>query len=103
MENNTVWTPQVGEGVTVSLWTDCYSATVIKVSASGSQITLQDDSHKVVSGSAHDGSAVWANEPNPQGATRKATRRPNGAYRLAGWKQGGRVSPGRRTYQDPSF
>lgn len=97
------WTPQVGQGVSYSVGSDAYSATVIAMSKSGSQITLQDDISRVISGSAHDGSAKWASEPNPNGATRKATRRGNGIYRLVGWTSSGRVWEGRSHYQDPSF
>jgi len=97
------WNPQVGDGATWSPWSDCYAATVIAVSKSGNQITIQDDTSVVVSGSVQDGSAVYENRPNPNGRVSKATRRKDGKFRLVGWTQGGRVGPGRSTYQDPHF
>jgi hypothetical protein len=99
----TVWNPQVGDGATWSPWTDSYAATVIAVSKSGKQITIQDDQSVIVSGSAQDGSAKYEYRPNPRGPVRKATRRQDGKFRLVGWTAGGYVGPGRRAYQDPSF
>lgn len=96
--------PALNSPATVSLWTDSYPVTVIAISKSGSKITLQRDSVKVVSGSAHDGSAQYEITRNLEGPTDIATRRGNGRYRLQGWNQGGAVNFGfARMYQDPSF
>jgi hypothetical protein len=91
--------PMVGMGATILGWTDRYGATVVKVSPSGKTIEVQEDRARVVSGSGHDGSAVWEHTPNP-GAPRRV-------YRLTtkGWRRKGQaLSLGRReTYRDPSF
>lgn len=103
---NTVEAPRVGDLATVSLWSDCYPARVIKVSPSGHQVTLARLDSRVSSGSVVDGSAEYTiqAEPRADAPTDVATRRPNGVYRLKGWQQGGRVSFGfAREYRDPSF
>lgn len=101
MENTLA--PTVGMRVSFSVGSDAYPATVIAVSKSGSQITLQDDSSRVVSGSCADGSAKWVCEVNPNGAIHKATRRGNGVYRLVGWSTSGRVWEGSTRHYDPHF
>ena len=96
--------PRVGEGVTYSIGTDRYPATIIAVSKSGKTITIQDDKSNVISGSTQDGSAEWRFEENPDGRVQRATLRADGRYRLSGWKRGGNVSLGGRScYVDPHF
>lgn len=95
--------PQKGMGATYGFNGDYYPATIIDVSSSGHRIVLRDDEAHVISGSAFDGTAVWAINPNPQGTEYIATRRKDGSYRLMG--QGGfRVTIGRRHRAwNPSF
>jgi hypothetical protein len=64
--------PTVGMGATVLLWTDRHAATVTKVAELKSkvwayEIHVVEDKITVVSGSTHDGSAVFATTPNPEG------------------------------------
>jgi hypothetical protein len=64
-------TPTVGMGATVLLWTDRHAATVTKVAELKSkvwayEIHVVEDKITVVSGSTHDGSAVFATTPNPE-------------------------------------
>lgn len=100
----TPYTPVVGDPATYSVGSDAYPATVVAVSKSGHRVTLQDDDWKVTSGTVQDGSATYSYTPNPRAATRVATRRADGKYRLAGWERGGFVGFGtRRMYRDPSF
>lgn len=64
--------PVVGMGATILLWTDRTSATVTKVTELASkmwayEIEVVEDITTVVSGSTHDGSAVFAIAPNADG------------------------------------
>ena len=64
--------PEVGMGATTLSWTDRHAATVTKVTELKSkvwayEIHIMEDKVTCISGSAHDGSAVYAFEPNPYG------------------------------------
>jgi hypothetical protein len=64
--------PVVGMGATKLSWTDRHAATVTKVTKLKSkvwayEIFVIEDKPTVVSGSVHDGSAVYTFEPNPSG------------------------------------
>jgi hypothetical protein len=65
--------PVVGMSATTLLWTDRHAATVTKVTAFGGvklwsyEIEVVEDKVTVISGSAHDGSAVFVSVPNPDG------------------------------------
>jgi len=64
--------PEVGMGATKLSWTDRHAATVTKVTQLTSkvwayEIFVIEDKPTVVSGSVHDGSAVYTFEPNPSG------------------------------------
>ena len=64
--------PVVGMGATKLSWTDRHAATVTKVTELTSkvwayEIHIIEDKPTVVSGSVHDGSAVYTFEPNPCG------------------------------------
>jgi hypothetical protein len=79
--------PVVGMGATILMWTDREPATIIDVwhknarkadfgpdgapreITDGLRIKVQRDDWAVVSGSGHDGSAVYAYTPNPNGGT----------------------------------
>lgn len=98
--------PRVDDLATVCVGSDRYPARVTSVSPSGHQVTMAKLDYHVISGSAHDGSAKYRIDAHPQrlGASDRATRRRDGAYRLAGWASGGRVYFGfAEAYRDPSF
>ena len=64
--------PTVGMAATTLSWTDRHAATVTKVTELKSkvwayEIHIIEDKPTVVSGSVHDGSAVYSFEPNPYG------------------------------------
>jgi hypothetical protein len=64
--------PEVGMGATTLSWSDRHAATVMKVTELKSkvwayEIHITEDKVTAVSGSAHDGSAVYSFEPNPDG------------------------------------
>ena len=64
--------PTVGMAATTLSWTDRHAATVTKVTELKSkvwayEIHIIEDKPTVVSGSVHDGSAVYTFEPNPFG------------------------------------
>ncbi len=108
--------PVVGMGATVLGWTDRHAATVIDVAVIRKQtvVTVQHDDARVVSGSAHDGSAKWETKPDPAGNTRKFSRRsPNDKWhevsinpdtgRLVKSGGYGLLIGQRDHYRDPSF
>jgi hypothetical protein len=100
-------TPKVGDGATILSWSDRHAGTVIAIEKTG-EIKVQQDTAKVVSGSPHDGSAVYEYERNPEGTvlTFKAVSRgkDKGKIRENGRKDGRSVIFGRREeYFDPHF
>lgn len=99
-------TPKLGTGATYSVGSDRYAATVVAVSKSGHQVTLQDDKATMVNadGLGWYGQQEYTYEADPNGRTRIVTRRRTGEYRIAGYKSSGFVTFGtRRQYRDPSF
>ena len=102
--------PEVGMGATVLMWSDRHAATVVEVLRykSGAlagkvrAIVVQEDRSTVVSGSAHDGSAVYEHTANPFSARETFYRNKAGQFAL---KCGNaKLAIGfRETYQDPSF
>ena len=48
---NDTTTPKVGDGATISGWTDSYACTVIAVNKTGTRATLQEDHAKLLNGS----------------------------------------------------
>jgi len=100
--------PEVGDGATYNFGSDCYPATVIKLSASGKTVWIQGDRVecvKVSSGlGADDGEYEFT--PNPSAAIRVCTLRKDGSYRFVGHGSRSRSTVFfgiRRYYQDPSF
>lgn len=100
--------PNVGDGATVLHWTDREAGTVIEVDTAKRIVVVQMDTATVVSGSGHDGSAVYAYTANPNGS--KRTFKPvtrghaKGQMRENGRKDGYSVIFGRRdSYRDPHF
>lgn len=99
---NTGW--EVGDGCTVGYVSDYYPFTVIEVTKSGRQITIQQDQTVKVGGE-------WPNfkyqmVTNPTGRTMTFTLRKNGVWRQKGDDMrhtGARLLVGQRYYIDPHF
>ena len=111
--------PTVGMGATTLSWTDRHAATVVKVIELKSkvwayEIHIIEDKPTVVSGSAHDGSAVYTFEPNPTGYldifrmdrktgkwVRGYTNQQTGRFKQR--RNGGLILGMREHYYDPHF
>lgn len=106
--------PQVGDGVTYSLFTDCLAHTVIY--RSGARIVIQRDKVKrldrpefVPGGFAghctNQREIRWEYSRNPKGRTETFTRRKNGNWVRKGEKMntGVRLFMGRHEYYDFNF
>lgn len=94
--------PKVGDGATVSFWSDRKAATVIDVSASGRKITVQEDTSTRTDTNGMSDAQSYDYSPNPDGRIYVATLRKDGKYRVSGMSA--RVSfAGRSTYHDYSF
>ena len=92
----------IGSGVTVSVGTDCYPATLVAVK--GKRIGIVMDDYKVIRGSAFDGSAEYEYYPRPDGVVSWYSQRKRGIYVKVGsqTKYGTRAYVGnRRAYRDP--
>jgi hypothetical protein len=115
---------KVGDGVSITIWTDTVAYTVIK--RTESTMLLQQDTAKIINKDeltfipggfcAHcpnQGVQKWAHEPNPNGSIVKITRRlaGKGENRRICWKQAGHrtlspgmvANPGRHTFHDYNF
>jgi hypothetical protein len=96
--------PVVGTHGSYSVGSDSYPCTVVAVSRSGHQVTVQNDSYRVSSGSEQTGDVVYEFARNLEGGTQVFTRRANGRYRRAGAKHGSLyLQHGWQAHQDPSF
>lgn len=76
----------VGQGCSFGVGNDSYPCTVIDASPSGKTLKTRDAAVKVVSGSGHDGSAVYEFSENPEGAEREWSLRSDGRF----WQVGGK-------------
>lgn len=106
MEEGSGKQPEVGDGASVLLFSDRKAGTV--TFASADLVIVRLDDAKVVSGSAHDGSAVYTYSPDPTGVEYYFMRVKRGSYK-GQWRENGKphgngVIFGRRDhYYDPSF
>jgi hypothetical protein len=96
--------PEVGMAATVCMYSDSHAATVSRISASGKTLWIRQDIAKVVSGTAHDGSAVYEYTRDDSAPEEKYTRG-RGKMNYGQWSDGcTRLSLGnRREYRDPHF
>ncbi|MCP5535405.1 MAG: hypothetical protein H7A51_04125 [Akkermansiaceae bacterium] len=106
------WTPKVGDGATVCRYSDRTACTIIKVSASGKTIHLQEDvatlddwKPEIVQGGfaghcVNNTSQRYTYHPNPEGAVYRASLRKDGRYRTTNNE---RVIPGRHHFHDYNF
>ncbi len=76
--------PEVGMGCTIGIGSDSYAATVISISPSGHQLTVQHDKATRTDNNGMSGSQVYEYERDPNGSTMKFTLRKNGRYQGAG-------------------
>jgi hypothetical protein len=111
--------PTVGMAATTLSWTDRHAATVMKVTELKSkvwayEIHVIEDKPTVVSGSVHDGSAVYTFEPNPYGyANMYRMERKTGKWvrgyingqtgRFKQFRNGGLILGMRDHHYDPHF
>lgn len=104
--NGTQTTPEVGMGATRLLWTDRVACTIIEVSKSGKQITVQRDKATRTDGNGMSDAQSYNYTSDPKGETSIYTLRKNGAWvrKGDGHKTGERLLIGtRREYYDFSF
>lgn len=94
--------PEVGGGVTICHWSDCSPATIIKISANGHKITIQEDKSRRLDKNGMSDCQEYEYTPDPEGTIHVAYLRHDGTYRLPRSKT--RVSLfGRRKFHDYSF
>ena len=106
------WTPQVGDGATVCHYSDRTACTIIKVSASGKTIHLQEDhaelddwKPEIIPGGfaghcVNNSSQQYAYRPKPDGVIHRASLRKDGRYLTTNRE---RVIPGRHQFHDYNF
>jgi hypothetical protein len=75
--------PFIGMGATICLGTDRLPATIIKISASGKQITLQEDNAFRKDENGMSEVQKWIFTSNNNGQVYSASLRKDGRYRLA--------------------
>jgi hypothetical protein len=105
--------PEIGQGATTLGYSDRHAASVVEVLKGGELIAVQRDHAKVVKGSAHDGSAEYEYEPNPDGPIYWFRRGKDGRWEhvyknpeSGRWKKSGGnglILGMRREYYDPHF
>lgn len=99
--------PKVGMGATILMWTDRHAATIVAVSASGKQVTIQEDkATRTDNLGMTDSGQEYTFEANPDAPKRVYTLRKNGAWVLKGdaLNGGQRLAIGHRDhYYDFSF
>lgn len=94
---------KVGDGVNYNIGSDVYPGTIVKVSATGKTVWVQDDDAAVTKPAEHYGDPVdYMFMPNPNGRVTKFTQRQDGIFRQVGGRWGA-LHKGRRKYQDPHF
>ena len=99
-------TPQLGDGATLRVGSDCYPYTVIEfLNWRGTRILVQADIADPAPGCDHFTNQVYTYRRDPNGPTEIYTLRKNGRYHAAGasMKSSSLSIGARRYYQDPSF
>lgn len=100
MNTTTQATPTVGMAATVCYMTDRHAATVIKVSPSGSKVTVQEDTATRVDTNGMSDIQQYTYAPNDKGEIHVFFRQGDGSYAT----RGKRLTLGtRRSYFDFSF
>lgn len=94
----------VGDGATMCYWSDRRAATVVAVSPSGRQVTVQADRAVRTDKNGQSECQTYEYHRNPEGAVYTFTLRKNGRYVRAGDSmRGTTLAHGRHEYTDPSF
>lgn len=98
-------TPVVGDGATILYWTDRAPVTIIAVSASGREVTVQYDKATRTDNHGMSDAQSYTYERDPNGSTKKFTLRKNGRWVVKGGDMNSTaLSIGRREkYHDYSF
>ena len=112
MSAGTDWTPKPGDGATICHYSDRTACMVVRVSASGKTVHLQEDTAtlddwkpEIVPGgfSGHcvnNDSQRYAYQPDYSGTIHRANLRKDGCYRTTSGEQ---VIPGRHHFHDYNF
>ena len=97
--------PTVGTPATICGWTDRYPAYVVRVSATGKTIWLQEASAERTDSNGMSECQTYSYSPDPKGQIYRATLRKDGRYHRSGRKGvGSAVILGEcRKYHDYSF
>lgn len=107
METNTITaTPTIGEGATISFYSDRKAGTVIAVSPSGKHITIQLDDAVRIDNNGMSESQTYEFTPNTNNGTLDFSLRKDGRFHEVGAKmyEGARCFIGNRSaYYDFSF
>lgn len=96
----------IGDGATIQWWTDRTACTVIAVSTSGRQVTVQEDLATRIDSNGLSDTQTYRYQPNPKGRIWRFSLRKNGQ-----WVQVGETITGgltlvigfKRTYHDYGF
>ena len=93
-----------GDGATYGIGADSYPCTVREVSPSGHRVVVTlDDVRAQIPKRRVGAEPTKVFIPREDGRRMVFTRRKDGSYRLVGRRNYTRLSPGRRSYFDPSF
>jgi hypothetical protein len=106
MNNVPTITPEVGMGVTMSVGSDRYPYTIVEVINPSKKIIIQEDTARLVEGSAMSEHQKYEYAPNPEGKLVTLTKRKFGKWVTQGESVygGSRFYLGERAqYLDPSF
>lgn len=105
------WYPEIGDGATWLIWTDCVACTVVAVSGTGHKVTVQRDrATRTDDRGAFDERQEHTFEPDPGGEMLRFSRRTlsdgRSIFKMVGTRtgeQGNTLGHGRREYRDPCF
>jgi hypothetical protein len=95
-------TPRVGMGVTISVGSDSYPATIIQVTLNNRKIVFQYDSYKRTDNNGMSESQTYEFTPDSNGRIECATLRKDGRYRITGGQTPVHIGS-RSAYYDYSF
>lgn len=96
--------PDVGDGATYGVGSDCYPFTVIRVSDSGKTAWIQEDfAKRIDKGGPYTEMQYYEYSPNPDGRVMRVSHRKNGAWRPVGSDHSCVIFGARRKFRDPHF
>ena len=110
--NDTTWIPKPGDGATICHYSDRTACTVVRVSASGKTVHIQEDTAtldgwkpEIIPGGfaghcVNNADQRYVYQPNPAGVIHRASLRKDGRYRTTNNE---RVIPGRHQFHDYNF